>query len=41
MGINRDFRDLFSELRAAEARFLFIGAQAVILRPRDCPRLLG
>ena len=25
MGINRDFRDLFSELCAAEARFLIIG----------------
>lgn len=30
MGINRDFRDLFSELRAAEARFLVIGAHAVM-----------
>lgn len=30
MGINRDFRDLFSELNAAEARFLIIGAHAVI-----------
>ncbi len=30
MGINRDFRDLFSELRAADARFLVIGAHAVM-----------
>jgi len=30
MGINRDFRDLFSELLAAEACFLVIGAHAVM-----------
>ncbi len=30
MAINRDFRDLFRELCAAEARFLVVGAHAVI-----------
>lgn len=30
MGINRDFRDLLSELSALEARFLVVGAHAVI-----------
>ncbi len=30
MGINRDFRDLFSELNATDARFLVIGAHAVM-----------
>ena len=30
MGINPDFRDLFSELNAADARFLVVGAHAVI-----------
>ena len=30
MAINRDFKDLFSELRAAEARFLVVGAHAVM-----------
>lgn len=30
MAINRDFRDLFSALGAAEARFLVVGAYAVI-----------
>ncbi len=30
MGINRDFRDLFSELCAVDARFLVIGAHAVM-----------
>lgn len=29
MGVNPDFRDLFSELNAAEARFLVVGAHAV------------
>lgn len=29
MGVNPDYRDLFSELYAAEARFLVIGAHAV------------
>jgi hypothetical protein len=27
--VNPDFRDLFSELNAAEARFLIVGAHAV------------
>ena len=30
MAINRDFRDLLSALSAAEARFLVVGAHAVI-----------
>ncbi len=30
MGINQDFRDLLSELSAHEARFLVVGAHAVI-----------
>ncbi len=30
MGVNPDFRDLFSELCAAEVRFIVIGAHAVI-----------
>lgn len=30
MSINPDFKDLFSELSALEARFLVIGAHAVI-----------
>jgi hypothetical protein len=30
MGINRDFRDLLSELSDLEARFLVVGAHAVI-----------
>src|ERR1700674_2798647 len=31
MAINPDFRDLFSELSAAEARYLLVGAYAVML----------
>jgi hypothetical protein len=30
MGINRDFRDLLAELFGREARFLVVGAHAVI-----------
>ena len=30
MSVNPDFKDLFSELSAAEARFLVVGAHAVI-----------
>src|SRR5438132_1459599 len=31
MAINPDFRDLFSELSAAEARYLLVGGYAVML----------